>query len=640
MKAGVGGPIGVSSYAISTKRRWRGFVIAVLGLVIFSMLVPLVFLLGFHNGFHSSGFPSEPQSTESHDESHHIKDLVKILAPTLPKEPVRKQVPEMPIRTEVNLSRSKDPVQVPEATKGRAEEHDDRTRFSPKTKVNVSSSVGVRKANVSSPVGLLKANISVPVTVIQQAKVIDEHEISCELRFGSYCTWHREHKEDMKDYVVKKLKDRLFVARAYFPSIAKLPAHEKLSRELKQYIQDFERILSEATADRDLPPQIEKKLEKMEATIAKAKSVPVDCNNVDKKFRQLVDATEDEANFHTKQSSFLYQLAVQTLPKSLHCLSMRLTVEYFHSSSVDVKDSMTKEYADQDLYHYVVISDNTLASSVVINSTVMHAKESKNLVFHVLTDKQNYYAMKLWFLRNAFKEATVQVLNIEDYQISSLSRPVELHVTFQAGQKLPKMQYTTEYISLFSHSHYLLPEIFKNLDKVVVLDDDILVQQDLSALWSINMGGKVNGAVELCAVRLGQLNNYLGRSNFDRKSCAWMSGLNILDLARWRELNLTGTFRKLVQELKSGAGLPEVAASSATLLTFQDQVYALDHKWVQSGLGHDYGLDIQEIRNSAVLHYNGNMKPWLELGIPKYRSLWVKFLNREDQFLSECNVIP
>ena len=99
------------------------------------------------------------------------------------------------------------------------------------------------------------------------------------------------------------------------------------------------------------------------------------------------------------------------------------------------------------------------------------------------------------------------------------------------------------------------------------------------------------------------------------------------------------TFSCYIQ-LKSGAGLPEAAASSATLLTFQDQVYALDHKWVQSGLGHDYGLDIQEIRNSAVLHYNGNMKPWLELGIPKYRSLWVKFLNREDQCLSECNVIP
>lgn len=38
-----------------TKRRWRGLVLGVLGLVLLSMLVPLVFLLGFHNGFQSPG---------------------------------------------------------------------------------------------------------------------------------------------------------------------------------------------------------------------------------------------------------------------------------------------------------------------------------------------------------------------------------------------------------------------------------------------------------------------------------------------------------------------------------------------------------------------------------------------------------
>lgn len=59
----------------------------------------------------------------------------------------------------------------------------------------------------------------------------------------------------MIDSMVKKMKDRLFVARAYFPSIAKLHAHEKLSRELRQNIQDFERILSETTTDTDLPSQ-------------------------------------------------------------------------------------------------------------------------------------------------------------------------------------------------------------------------------------------------------------------------------------------------------------------------------------------------------------------------------------------------
>lgn len=119
---------------------------------------------------------------------------------------------------------------------------------------------------------------------------------------------------------------------------------------------------------------VEDKLWKMEAAIAKAKSVPVDCSNVDKKFRQLVDLTEDEANFHTKQSSFLYQLAVQTMPKSLHCLSMRLTVEYFHTSPLDVEDSVTEKYVDPELYHYVILSNNILAASVAINSTVIHAK--------------------------------------------------------------------------------------------------------------------------------------------------------------------------------------------------------------------------------------------------------------------------
>ena len=120
---------------------------------------------------------------------------------------------------------------------------------------------------------------------------------------------------------------------------------------------------------------VEDKMRKMEAVIARAKSVPTDCNNVDKKFRQLVDLTEDEATFHTKQSSFLYQLAVQTMPKSLHCLSMRLTVDYFHTS-IDVEDSVAEKYIDSTLYHYVIFSSNILASSVAINSTVVHAKVS------------------------------------------------------------------------------------------------------------------------------------------------------------------------------------------------------------------------------------------------------------------------
>lgn len=111
----------------------------------------------------------------------------------------------------------------------------------------------------------------------------------------------------------------------------------------------------------------------MEAAIAKSQAVKLDCNNVNKKLAQILDLTEDEANFHMKQSAFLYQLAVQTMPKSLHCLSMRLTVEYFASHPPDVESSLANKFSDPTLRHYVMFSNNVLASSVVINSTVMNA---------------------------------------------------------------------------------------------------------------------------------------------------------------------------------------------------------------------------------------------------------------------------
>ncbi|KAI3473871.1 hypothetical protein Pfo_028052 [Paulownia fortunei] len=574
MKGGGGGVS--SSYSLPAKRRWKGLVIAVLGLVFLSMLVPLVFLLGLHSGY---GTEQRNSASPSLEVSQPCQSLLKSILSVL-----------LQIRVKQNPDRE----------------------------------LGCRSLLLLNG-SLVRENTG------ENMIGANESEMICELKFGNS--------------VVKRMKDLLFVARAYYPSIAKLPTLDKLSLELKQNIQDFERVLSETTTDKDLPPQNKQKLTMMEAAIAKAKSCPVDCNNVDKKFRQLVDLTEDEANFHMKQSAFLYKLAVQTMPKSLHCLSMRLTVEYFRSS-LDIEQALVKKFVNPDLYHYVIFSTNILASSVVINSTVLHAKESGKLVFHMLTDRENYFAMKLWFSRNKYGDAAVQVLNIEDLKLYNhhkvapfhLSLPEEFRVSFRRVDKQSSTQFRTQYLSMFSHSLYLLPEIFQSLEKVVVLDDDIIVQRDLSALWNLDMGGKVNGAMQSCAVKLFHLKTYLPSSSIDENSCAWTSGLNIIDLSRWRTHNLTGTYQRLVHEMNKEVGLSETITLSASLLTFQGLVYALEDSWVLSGLGHNYGMNLEALKTAAVLHFDGSMKPWLELGIPKYKSFWRKFLNPQSQFLNDCNV--
>lgn len=73
-------------------------------------------------------------------------------------------------------------------------------------------------------------------------------------------------------------------------------------------------------------------------------------------------------------------------------------------------------------------------------------------------------------------------------------------------------------------------QLFPSLNKVVFLDDDVVVQHDLSPLWDIDLSGKVNGAVETCRggdswVMSKRFRNYLNFShpliakNFDPSEC-------------------------------------------------------------------------------------------------------------------------
>ncbi|KAJ8467466.1 hypothetical protein OPV22_030018 [Ensete ventricosum] len=652
--AGAGGGSVVAPPA--SKRRWKGQAAAVLALVVFSLLVPLAFLLGLHNRF-PSGYLVDDRSqqettfdnyhnadggqdqTPSEDDQRRVLNIMNRFAPPFQKDSNSVSPDEYMRINNTGSSPStlqpKDHISQPitkddaSITKGPLTENN----VAPKEPSSLSNRIGGEDGKKNR----------------DKASNAYETESSCELEFGSYCLWSREHREVMKDSVVKRLKDQLFVARAYYPSIAKLQGQENLTRELKLKIQDHERMLSEAVSDPDLPPFVGKNIKRLDEAIAKAKSCTVDCNNVDRKLRQILDLTEDETHFHMKQSAFLYQLGVQTMSKSFHCLSMRLTVEYFKSPLSDMEHPFAHKIDSPNLQHYVIFSRNILALSVTINSTAMNSEESDTIVFHVITDKENFYSMKHWFARNSYRKATIHILNFDELKanlfgnldLAELSVSEEFRLSSHTIAQPSPLQMRTKYLSVFGHSHFLLPDIFKNLKKVILLDDDVVVLKDISFLWNLDLGGKVNGATQFCGVKLGQLKPYLGTIGYESNSCAWMSGLNIVDLEKWREHDITGIYRRFLHQLQHKNEAEWRAATlPASLLSFHGQIFALDDVLVQQGLGHDYGVPEDTIENVVALHYNGNMKPWLDLGIPKYKKYWKKYLTQEERFMEECNVNP
>uniref|UniRef100_A0ACD5XYJ3 Uncharacterized protein n=1 Tax=Avena sativa TaxID=4498 RepID=A0ACD5XYJ3_AVESA len=629
--------------AAAAKRRCSGMAAAVPALVLCSVLLPLAFLLGLHR----TGYGSEERAPVVISTELGLGKHKHLEGPGM-KHKLLKDVSKM---------MTSGSNRIPGERSSRSKSRNLAAKSKPETKgafssVELKNNTAKRRGSHTQRRYQLKdlswRSMDTTVDEGNQAQEVAQKENpkSCELEYGSYCLWSVEHKEEMKDAVVKRLKDQLFMARAHYPSIAKLKHQERFTRELKQNIQEHERMLSETIADADLPPFFAKKLEKMDHIIERVKSCEVGCSNVERKLRQLLDITEDEAYFHTRQSAFLYHLGVQTMPKIHHCLSMRLTVEYFKSASLHRELLYEQTLDDPAYFHYVMFSRNVLAASTAINSTAMNSKDSGSVIFHLFTDTQNFYAMKHWFDRNSYLEANVHVINIEDHHklsknAGSIERQQlwpteELRVMFRNHSQPFQRQMKTEYISVFGHSHFLLPDLLPNLNRVIVLDDDLVVQKDLSSLWNLNMGDKVIGAVQFCGVRLGQLKGYIEEHNFNTDSCVWFSGLNVIELEKWRDLGISNLHAQLLP--KSPVDSLVSHRLPRGLLAFQDLIYPLEDSWVQSGLGYDYGISHVDIEKAATLHYNGVMKPWLDLGIHDYKSYWRKYMTNGERFMAECNI--
>ncbi|KAL5972338.1 putative galacturonosyltransferase 4 [Asimina triloba] len=395
----------------------------------------------------------------------------------------------------------------------------------------------------------------------------------------------------------------------------------------------------------------------MEQTLAKGKQIQDDCSAVIKKLRAMLNAAEEQLRVQKKQNLFLSQLTAKTIPKGLHCLPLRLSSVY-HSLNPNERQFPSQEkLEDPELYHYALFSDNILATAVVVNSTVVHAKDPEKHVIHIVTDRLNYAPMRMWFLANPPGKATIEVQNFEEFtwlnasyspvlrQLGSASM-IDFYFKAHQANSDPNLKFRNpKYLSILNHLRFYLPEVFPKLNKVLFLDDDIVVQKDLTDLWSLDLKGNVNGAVETCGENFHRFDRYLNFSNphiaknFNPRACGWAFGMNIFDLVEWRKQSITEVYHKW-QRLNQDRQLWRLGTLPPGLITFWKQTFPLDRTWHVLGLGYNPNVDQKQIEQAAVIHYNGNMKPWLEISMPKYRSYWTRFIDYDQPYLQDCNINP
>ncbi|KAJ3674288.1 hypothetical protein LUZ60_004904 [Juncus effusus] len=402
-----------------------------------------------------------------------------------------------------------------------------------------------------------------------------------------------------------------------------------------------------------------------------------------KTFAVRLKATMEKMDKEVKKSRLAEQLhkhyASISIPKPLHCLSLRLTDEY-SSNALARKQLPPPEHVplltDNSRFHFVLSTDNILAASVVANSLVKASRNPRKVVLHVITDKKTYPGMHSWFALNDLGNMIVEVKGVNQFDwltrenvpvVEAMENQRDVrtryysHESYQDKDKdkeesvrafSSKLQARSpKYVSLLNHIRIYLPELFPGLNKVIFLDDDVVIQKDLSPLFSLDLSNKVNGAVETCRgddkwVMNKRFRNYfnfshpLVRESLDENECAWAYGMNVFDLERWRKTGIRETYHHWVKEnLKSNFTLWKLGTLPPALIAFRGQVHPIDPSWHLLGLGYQEKTDLNSVRKSAVIHYNGQSKPWLDIGFKRLQPFWTRHVNYSNEFVRNCHIL-
>lgn len=176
-------------------------------------------------------------------------------------------------------------------------------------------------------------------------------------------------------------------------------------------------------------------------------------------------------------------------------------------------------------------------------------------------------------IESANREKLLQSINPAVFNVHWLT----IDEAVPAGMALPIDQSTfplNVYVRLFIP--FFIPQ---HLTRVVYLDVDMIAHQDITALWTIDLGDKLLGAVrdraELISSSWGGYQNYR-ELGLHPQTPIFNSGLLVIDPIRWRKQHIT---ERVLTCLAQNAKYAVFADQYGLNVVLANQWFELDRRW-------------------------------------------------------------
>jgi len=183
------------------------------------------------------------------------------------------------------------------------------------------------------------------------------------------------------------------------------------------------------------------------------------------------------------------------------------------------------------------------------------------------------------------------------------------------------------YITYAAYFRIMLPSLLPNLEKIIYIDTDTLVREDLSELWDFDIGENYIAAVPNYYGGVTQRKKHK-RAGFLSTDFCINSGVMLMNLKEWRTNDIEQKCLAKIGDKK----LCKIEAGDQVILNFvcYPKIAFLPCKWnvteskIRSYNGYIRRYDIfysagelnEAWNNPAIFHWTGPKKPWKYYDVP------------------------
>lgn len=278
--------------------------------------------------------------------------------------------------------------------------------------------------------------------------------------------------------------------------------------------------------------------------------------------------------------------------------------------------------------HIVYSSSDAYAActGVSILSLLKNSKKTENLIMHIITTdmtEQNRYK-----IRKITDEYHVKLEFVDVAQkLTEYAKNV--------GLELFRGSYNV-YASLILH------EIFEDVDRILLIDSDTLVVDDLEDLWHLNMEDKLLAAVP----EIGLYGKISSSESYDvlyKNEIYYNAGIIFYNLENWRKENISIYLKEKMKEYGKQFSVVDQSIINYSLYEKIERLH-LRYNYYTAVHGITYKTLVKNFyrkkiflenefteaqKRPAIIHFIGQPfeRPWYEKSASPYKDVYLNYWN-------------